>query len=439
MKLSARMAGSNLFRATAGTFTLRVASLGLVFACHLLLTRTLGGRGYGLYAYAFAWLNVLIVPASLGADRLVVRQVAVYRAAADWPSWRGFLEWAGRSVLGASLALALLALAGSWMVAGGAGTPGAFRTAMLLLPVLALLRLAQYALQGMQMPNLGLLAEGVLHPLILIALLAASRAGSGGLSATGAMGLNAVATCAALACAAELFRRALPRPVREAAPRRRADVWSRSVLPLVAVSGLYAASGQIPVLMLGALGGAEAAGVLAVAKRLADLVLVPTLAAGSILAPTLAGLWSVQDTSGFQRTLTTFTRGVAGVAVPLAMVLFLFRRPLLEAFGAPFGAGAGALAILCVGQVVSVLVGSVNLALVVADHERVAALAAAGHLLLNAGLCALLIPRWGIEGAAAGAMASLVVWNLLLASRVRRLLGIRPTVLARAAGSHAAP
>ena len=434
-----RTAGKDLFRAAAGTLTLRVVSLGLVFACHLLLTRTLGGRGYGLYAYALAWLNVMLVPATLGADRLVVRQVAVYRATADWPSWRGFLEWAGRSVLRTALALALLGAAATWVVAGRDGTPGVFWTAMLLLPVLALMRLAQYTLQGMQMPVLGQLAEGILHPLVLIALLIALRAVSPGLSATGAMALNAAAACAALAWAVALLRRAVPRPVREATPSQPLDAWSRSVLPLVAVSGLYAATAQIPVLMLGALDGAEAAGVLSVAKRLADLVLVPTLAAGAVLAPTLAGLWAVRDRSAFQRTLTTFTRGVAGVAVPLAVVLVLFRRPLLEAFGAPFGAGAGALALLCVGQVVSVLVGSVNLALVVADHERVAALAAAAHALLTAGLCALLIPRWGIEGAAAGAAASLIAWNLLLASHVRRLLGIRPTILARPARPHAGP
>ncbi|MBV9772387.1 MAG: polysaccharide biosynthesis C-terminal domain-containing protein, partial [Gemmatimonadetes bacterium] len=97
------------------------------------------------------------------------------------------------------------------------------------------------------------------------------------------------------------------------------------------------------------------------------------------------------------------------------------------------------LVLLCVGQVVSVLVGSVNLALVVTDHEREAALAAAGYTLLNVGLCVLLVPRWGIEGAAAAATISLVAWNLVLAARVRRLLGIRPTVLARLEGSHAAP
>ncbi|MBV9772481.1 MAG: lipopolysaccharide biosynthesis protein, partial [Gemmatimonadetes bacterium] len=351
-RLLARAAGSEMVRATAGTLALRVVSLGLVFACQLLLTRTLGAHGYGLYAYALAWLNALIVPATLGSERLVVRQVAVYRATADWPSWRGVLEWAGRSVLGAALALALLAAAGAWLVAGRAGAPLVFWTAMALLPVLALVRLAQYALQGMRLPVLGQFAEGILHPLVFVALLVAARVADRSLSAAGAMGLNVAATCAALACSLELLRRVVPRPVREATPGRRVDAWSRSVLPLVVAGGLYAVSGQVPILVLGALGGTEAAGVLSVAKRLSDLLLFPTIAAGATLAPTLAGLWATRDTSGFQRTLTTFTRGVAGVAVPLALVLLLLRRPLLEAFGAPFGAGAGALVILCVGQVV---------------------------------------------------------------------------------------
>jgi len=51
--------------------------------------------------------------------------------------------------------------------------------------------------------------------------------------------------------------------------------------------------------------------------------------------------------------------------------------------------------------------------------------------LLNFGLCASLIPRWGMAGAAVGAAAALILWNLWLAWRAWRLLGIRPTIFAR--------
>src|SRR5947209_5639161 len=179
-------------RAAAGSLALRVASLGLGFICHLLLTRLLRAHGYGLYAYALAWMKALSVPATLGLERLLVREVATYHARSDWASWRGLLIWARRTLLAASAGIALVAVA---------------------------------------------------------------------------------ATCAALVCGAALLERALPASVKEAAPNAQPRVWMRSVVPLLLVSGVNSVSGQIPVLMLGALRNAEAAGIMSVAKRLSDLTI----------------------------------------------------------------------------------------------------------------------------------------------------------------------
>src|SRR5258706_12428897 len=83
------MTEGNLVRAAAGSLALRAVSLGLVFICQVLLTHSLGAHAYGLYAYALAWMKALSVPATLGLERLVVREVAIYRARSDWGSWHG--------------------------------------------------------------------------------------------------------------------------------------------------------------------------------------------------------------------------------------------------------------------------------------------------------------------------------------------------------------
>ena len=54
-----------------------------------------------------------------------------------------------------------------------------------------------------------------------------------------------------------------------------------------------------------------------------------------------------------------------------------------------------------------------------------AAIAVAVNLAVNLAL----IPAWGVDGAALGAAANMVLWNALLAFRVYRKLGVRPTVL----------
>ena len=43
--------------------------------------------------------------------------------------------------------------------------------------------------------------------------------------------------------------------------------------------------------------------------------------------------------------------------------------------------------------------------------------------------CSVLIPLYGAVGAAAGVMIGVLVWNVVLAVRVRSQLGIRPSAL----------
>lgn len=425
-------AGGRLARAAAGSLALRVASLGLGFVCQLLLTRLLRAHDFGLYAYALAWMKALSVPATLGLERLIVREVAAARARSDWASWRGLIRWADRTLLVVACGIALAAVAASWVVAGGAEGLTAFWLAMALLPLVALTRVRQYVMQGMHRAVVGQLPEAVVHPLLLlVALAAAAYYALGGLTAAGAMGLNLAAAWAALACAAALRRGALPAEVRGAAADARPGLWMRGAVPMLLVSGAQSVSSQVPVLVLGYVRGPAEAGVLAVAKSLADLTMIPMLALGAVLAPAMASLWAERDTGGLERALVRGARWATLASLPIALTFMLFGRPLLGVFGAPFTAGRAALSILCVGQIVNVMAGSNGLLLVMTGREREVAFISTACALLTLGLCVLLGARAGMEGAAAGAAASQIVWNLWLAWRVRRL-GMRTTAFARA-------
>jgi O-antigen/teichoic acid export membrane protein len=205
----------------------------------------------------------------------------------------------------------------------------------------------------------------------------------------------------------------------------------KSMLPLLIVSGVTAVSGQIPVLMLGAMRDAEAAGILTVAKRLADLTTFPSLALNVVLTPALASMWATGDAWGLQRAVTSCARWVTLLSLPPALVLILFGGTLLQLFGQPFVGGWAAMSLLCAGQIVNMSAGSVGLLLLMTGHESKVAFVSVACAALNFALCALLIPLWGMNGAAVGACFSLVAWNLWLAWRVWRLLGIRPTIFAR--------
>jgi O-antigen/teichoic acid export membrane protein len=88
-----------------------------------------------------------------------------------------------------------------------------------------------------------------------------------------------------------------------------------------------------------------------------------------------------------------------------------------------------ALAILCVGSVVSTATGSVRMLANMTGHENDALKAFMWSAVLNVILNALLIPYFGIEGAAFATAVSVIVWNLVLVGRIRARTGISTTAV----------
>ena len=95
-----------LIRATGGVFVLRIIAQGLGLVTGVMLARLLGSVQYGAYTYAFSWLNVLTIPALLGMNTLVTREIATYRARQDWPKLWGMLRFASALTLTLALILA---------------------------------------------------------------------------------------------------------------------------------------------------------------------------------------------------------------------------------------------------------------------------------------------------------------------------------------------
>lgn len=425
------MTDGYLVRAGATNLALRSFSLGLVFLSHLLLARLLLANSYGLYAYALAWMRALSVPATLGLERLVIREVAASRSRSDSASWRGLIVWAQRSLLTASTGIALFAILTAWLIARDSTGLHTFWLAMILLPLVALTRLRQFVLQGMHRTTIGQVPETTIIPLLLILFVVSYFSLAGQLTPTTAMALNVAATAVALICATLLLNRALPGSVKTASPKIDSRVWLQSAIPMLLVTGVNSINGQIPILVIGALNGTETAGIFSVTKRLADLTMIPTISLSAVLTPTLADLWAKRDKSGLERTTIRCAQGITLVTLPIASTFIFFGKPFLQLFGTPFTVGTTTLTILCIGHLINVAAGSNGLLLVMTGHEREVAFITISCALLNLASCFALVPRWGLAGGAVAVTLSLTLWNVWLIWRVRQILNLRTTMFAR--------
>jgi O-antigen/teichoic acid export membrane protein len=196
------------------------------------------------------------------------------------------------------------------------------------------------------------------------------------------------------------------------------------------IAGLYLINSRADIIMLGILRGPQEAGIFAVASYGAGFVSFMLIAVNTAIAPSIARLWRNHELGELQRLITRSSRTVAVATLPLAAGLALAAERFMGLFGLQFVKGADAMALLCLAQFVNAALGSVGLILNMSDNERWTAGGVGIAALLNVTLNVLLIPRWGLSGAAVASAISLITWNLLLVYAVRSRTGLRPTAFA---------
>jgi O-antigen/teichoic acid export membrane protein len=426
---------ARLLGGASGLLTLRIGFSGLSFFGSVLLARLLGDVGFGFYSYAFAWIVLLGVPAMLGMDQLLARDIAAYHAREQWGMLRGLLRKATRAVSLASFGLALAAGGvASFLLRGHGPSPvlHTFWVALLLIPLITLTRVRQSAMQGLHRVAMGAMPEQLIQPGLLLGLLgAAYLLPEYRLTAAGAMGMNVVATAVAFLVGAVLLYRTLP-PAVKAAPSVPLDLpLARSALPLLFIGGANVLFGQVDILILGVLKDAAAVGIYTVARKGADFISFPLTVQNSAFASTAASLYAVRDLERLQRLVTRLARLTFLASLPLGIFLMAFGRLLLYVYGPQFGDAQTSLAILSFSQLVNVAFGAVDMLLIVTGFERDAATAVGAGAAANLAFNFLLIPRWGSAGAAVGYSIGMVVWNVWMSVVLYRKTGIVSTVLGK--------
>ncbi len=421
---------TRLARGAIGSFGLKISLTGFTFLISLILARSLGAAEYGVYVFILAWVNFLCILVLAGLDNVVIREVAAGQAQSAWGVVRGLLRWSNLVVLALSLAIGLLAAVSAWGFArkvSWAHLP-AFLIALTLLPLMALTRIRQAAMQGLQHVVAGQLPEAVIQPAIFIGLIVASHSLLGwALHARTAVTLYAVAVGIGLLVGAVVLHLSIPQPSKLATPIYRPNEWIASALPLLLVNGMNVISTQAPILLLGTIKGAQAAGLYAIASRVADLMGLGLVSVNLALAPVAARLWSQRDISRLQQLVTKSVRAALIFTLPVAAILVIFGGTVLSLFGREFTQARAALVILVVGQTVNVAMGSVGLLLVMAGHEREVAFATGVCAFLNIALNLIMISLWGLVGTALAVTISIIAWNILLAVSVKRRMGIYST------------
>lgn len=416
-----------MLKGAGGTAVLKAFNLLLTLVSGVLLARALGPENYGVYAFVLSLITLLALPTHAGLPTLLVRETAKNQLKQNWGLLRGLLKLANTFVWGYSIIVALIAAAfASWFWLGAeTARADSFVWALLLLPLIAFEGIRTSTLRGLRWVVSSQLPEQIIRPLVMVSLLSVTLLFGKEITSVTAIQFNAIAAFIAFIIGVLFLLKALPVEARHTEPEYSIKPWAASLLPLSLFAGLKMLDSQVSILFLGFLGTSEEVGLFRVAATGATLVAFGLTAVNMALAPQVARLYNAGEIEKLQRIITLSTRAVAAISFPVAFVFIVWGEDLITlVFGAEYASASTALAILCVGQLVNASAGSVALVLNMTGNDKKTVIGAVIALISNL-LCAfILIPLFGLIGAAIGYSVSLAVWNIILCYQTKKVTGI---------------
>lgn len=386
----------------------KLATAGLGFGVTILIAREFGASGSGTWVLGMTFLMIAGYVSLCGLDVGTVRAIAVYRAAERWAGARAW-GWTGLAIILVIAPLVSLAL---WASLGplakalkeGPEFIGVMSILCLAIVSTAIMRLSGGLLRGLSRFTTAEFLEGAVVPTSL-----GVTAFTVGLHSLQQMAMVYVAATFASAVAGFTIWMVLlagrGKPAEPLMPRQALI----SSLPLAGTVLALLGTPWIMTLVLARYADTADVGIFRVCVQFSLLLSFLLSAVESGMSPQIAALHSqgkLHELLSATKQMTLLLVVVGGGA---SMILIIFAPLLLSVLGPEFPAGATAMRILLVGQILKLLSGPVGSYLVMTGLGRMSLWNSINSAIVVFITCMVLVPLIGIEGAAiAGAMSTLV-------------------------------
>jgi len=400
-----------------------VISNAATFLVALLIARLSGEALLGAFAVVFALRAILVLVCGLGMRIAMTKFVAASRARADYPGLRGAVRvGVATPVCAAVMAgacLALLAPVLAEQVFQQPSMTDPLRVVALSLPFAVLMDVTLAATQGFQSMRAFARIGLILEPVCRLALATLSLVAGWGLLglAGGLLVASMIGGLSGLVALQRRLRR-LPAGVPVHDWRALSRFAGVSWVASMATQGIL----WVDVILLGALVAAEEVGVYQVATRavVACMIVITPLTAS--MAPRIAHHWEKRDVDRVAENYGDVLRWTWRLTIMPLALLFGAPAAVLACFGPGFAEGITVVLILGSDALVEALAAPSAVLLNQIGRNRLNMVINVSALIGNIALNLVLIPRFGIAGAAVAWMLTLLVPGLIRIAVVRRLV-----------------
>lgn len=171
--------------------------------------------------------------------------------------------------------------------------------------------------------------------------------------------------------------------------------------------------GKIDIIMLGILSTKENVGIYQIVVQVTSSVSLILIAFSTVFAPKISEFYHENNFDEIRKLYIKATRILSSIGVLITLILILFSNFFLGFFGDAAIKGNMALIYLSLGQLINISVGSVWTMMAMTGRPRLQLYANILAFTANITLNFILIPNYGIEGAAIASMVTHFITNSL--------------------------
>jgi O-antigen/teichoic acid export membrane protein len=405
---------------------IRVAGAGTLYLSNVLLARWMGSFEYGIYAYTWVWVLVLGSIAPFGLNVAVLRYLPDYQVNEKWHRMNGMIRNSRTIVLGTSLFIAGIAALVVFMSRTGIDdyyiTP--LYIAFASVTLYALIDLYEGLARSFKWLKLAFAPSYLLRPAVLVIFLAFVV--SAGIVPTASIALIAVFISGGLVLSVQawLFSRRIATVVPRVRPVYHSWYWIRNSIPFLLVEAFYLVLTNTDIIMLGIYLEPDDVGIYFAASRTTNLIMFILFAIQAMLASQFSSLYAEKKHKQLAELFTGAIRWAFWPSLLAGVVLVVIGKPVLSLFGPGFVEGYTVLVILILSVLLKAAAGPVDLLLNMTGNQVRCAMVLGCSAVLNIILNILLIPRFGLVGAAIATTTSIVVSTGLFVLLAKSRLGI---------------
>ncbi|WP_368737165.1 flippase [Vibrio marinisediminis] len=410
---------AKLFFGTAG---IQFFSRGISVVAGVIFARFLGAEQYGLYTYVLSIVNIAALPVLAGLPNLMVREIASFHYEKNWSNLQGMLLWSRFYVFGLSLIIFSIMIG---LVHFGYFEPHVatlIYVAVWVIPLRGIATQQDSVLNGFGKPILAQLPSKLLAPVITLSILLYFVVTGTPLSSMTLVFISVLALVFTCVLSFFLVRYVVRKNAQTAKPTFSSKPWFKSLLPFAMITFVFTLNTELAIVLLGWMTNLESIAYFRVATQAVMLITILRSSIDAVIMPKIARFYRSEAFDEIQILLTRSVRLTMFTSSIIFVILIFGGQTLINVlFGHEYEAAYLPLIILCVGQFISIFLGSSAAVLNMTNNEQKTMKTLMLSLVINVGLMLLLVPLYQEVGAAIAVSISLVLSHLLMSREVFKI------------------